>query len=86
MKTMKVFLIALLTALLLAGSAFADVISGPMYAMVIGLPLLTIVVILLIAVLVIRSVVRAAKQKRDSESRPDGTAADRKRNREDPWN
>ncbi len=39
--------------------------------MALGVPLITIVIIVLVAVLVIRSVVRAARQKREDESRSD---------------
>lgn len=69
MKILQSVLLAMLAAAALTGAAFADVISGPLYAMVLGVPLFSIAVIILVAVLVIRSVARASKQRREAEKR-----------------
>ncbi len=67
MKKLQIVLLCLLAAILLAGTALADIVSGPAYALVLGVPVFAIVVIVLIAVLVIRSVVRAARQNKTVE-------------------
>ena len=71
MKKLQTLLLALLTACFLVGFAFADVISGPVYTLMAAVPLICVGVIILVAILVIRAVARAAKRQRDVELRSD---------------
>ena len=67
MNKLTTFLLCLLTAFLLAGYAFADVIGGPAYAIILGVPLIVVAIIIIVAILVIRAVANAAKQKKNAE-------------------
>ena len=67
MKKLQTVLLSLLAAVLLAGTAFADVVAGPVFALALGVPIFAIVVVIIVVVLVIRTVARTAKQKKDAE-------------------
>ncbi len=62
-KALKTLALALTTALGLVIPAFADVATGPMYAMIIGVP----VAIIAIAVIVIVLVVKAVRRKKSAD-------------------
>ena len=71
MKHFRALLLALLSATLLVGYAFADVIAGPIVALSLGVPLLSIALIIIIAVLIIRAVSNAKKRESEAASRSD---------------
>ncbi len=91
MKRLTTLLLALLTACLLAGYAFADVIGGPAYAVILGAPLIIAAVLIIVAVLIIRAVARARKQNRaeqDMACRHSDAESDARKSswdNRDPW-
>lgn len=67
MKTLKTFLLCMLTVCLLMSYAFADVAVGPMYAVIFGVPVLAFAIIIIVIVMIVRMLLKARVQREERE-------------------
>jgi Zn-dependent protease len=66
-KTVHTLLLAALFSAALMGCALADVATGPLYAVVIGVPLAVIAVAVIVIVLIVKAVKRKNAHRRDDD-------------------
>ena len=60
-KLLKTLFLMLAISALMMGAAFADVATGPMIAMVVGIPVLIVSVIIIVVVIVVQVMKRKKK-------------------------